>query len=323
MKIYLPILLSLFLFSGPKEIKQPETTISINEKPTYTILENILNSEDFLAGLVSFQSEYIKCHLTIDHQFNYSNPMVNYKISVTGRIPVHYDESFAVRVNRNNVENIELVSILSGRGTVKVSGRGSINAGSFQVKKINYDSQINIDINGKTRFLNHEGGVISVMNLALEENWNGDLNWDIETSDPENDDLRYDMLKNIVPTKIPDSPHTGRTLEFAEGYLYKDQTFEHVSSIPGMGTFRWRYTIIYNIAEGVASDRPVLDPINPEKPAHYVKVKIQNTDVNPDNEQSNYDDNQPKPEDFVKDYEPRLGPPLESIEWEIVDLDKL
>jgi len=322
MKVYLPILLSLFLFFGPKEIKQPENTISINEKPTYTILENILNSEDFLAGLVSFQSEYIKCHLTIDHQFNYSNPMVNYKISVTGRIPFHYDESFAVRVNRNNVENIELVSILSGRGTVKVSGRGSINAGSFQVKKINYDSQINIDINGKTRFLNHEGGVISVMNLALEENWNGDLNWDIETSDPENDDLRYNMLKMIVPTKIPDSPHTGRTLEFVEGYLYKDETFEHVSSIPGMGTFRWRYTIIYNIAEGAANDRPVLDPINPEKPAHYVKVKIQNPDVNPDNEQSNYDDNQPKPEDFVKNYEPRLGPPLESIIWDIVNLDE-
>ena len=291
-----------------------------------TWIENSLDKENFPAVKLPLQSNNTQFDLTLDHLFTYSNPTVNYKISVQGRIPVHYDEHFAVRVNRYNVENIELVSILSGRGAVKVSGRGSINAGSFQVKKINYDSQMNIDINGKTRFLNHEeGGVISVMNLALEENWNGDLNWDIETSDPENDDLRYNMLKMIVPTKIPDSPHTGRTLEFVEGYLYEDETFEHVSSIPGMGTFRWRYTISYNFVE-THTDRPVNDPINPENPtetsSHYVKVKNQNVTVNPNNEQSNYDDNQPKPNDFVKDYEPRLGPPLESIIWDIVNLDE-
>jgi len=327
MKIYLPILLSLFLFFGPKEIKQPENTISINEKPAYTILENILNSEHFLAGLVSFQSDYIKCHLTIDHQFNYSNPMVNYKISVTGRIPVKYEENFAVKVRLYGKEYIDLASTLTGSGNLKVSGRGNISAGSFQVNKIDYDSQISVNLQGKTRYLEQkDGSVIPVMNLALKETWNGDLNWDIETSDPENDDVRYDMLKNIVPTKIPDSPHTGKTLEYISGYLYEDQTFQTVSSVPGMGTFRWRYTISYAYVKSYI-DRPVEDPRDPENPtertSHLVKVEDNPIiTVNP-KDQSRFDDNRPKPEDYVKTYEPRLGPPLESIEWEIIDLDKL
>jgi hypothetical protein len=304
MKIYLPILLSLFLFSSPKGIIQPENTKCINDPPSFTISENMLNAEGFLAGLVSSQSDYIKCHLIIDHQFVYSNPMVNYEISVTGRIPVQYEENFAVKVKLYDKEYIDLASTLTGRGNLKVSGRGSINAGSFQVNKINYDSQIHVNIQGKTRYLEQEdGSVIPVMNLALEENWNGDLNWDIETSDPENDDLRYNMFKNIVPTKIPGSPHTGKTLEYITGYLYEDQTFQTVSSVPGMGTFRWRYTISYTYVKDKYDTEPKLT-------------------VNPKN-QSRFDDNRPKPKDYVKTYEPRLGPPLESIEWEIIDLDKL
>ncbi len=305
MKIYLPILLSLFLFSGPKEIKQPENTICINEKPTYAILENILKPEGFLPVLVSFQSDYIKCHLIIDHQFDYSNPMVNYKISVTGRIPVQYEENFAVKVRLNGKEYIDLASTLTGSGNLKVSGRGNMSAGSFKVNKINYDSQIHVNLRGKTRYLEQEdGSVIPVMNLALDENWNGDLNWDIETSDPENDDLRYNMFKKIVPTKIPDSPHTGKTLEYITGYLYEDQTFQTVSSVPGMGTFRWRYTISYSYVKDKYNTEPKLT-------------------VNPKNKQLNFDDKRPKPKDYVKTYEPRLGPPLESIVWEIIDLDKL
>ncbi|MBN2862191.1 MAG: hypothetical protein JXN62_03450 [Bacteroidales bacterium] len=304
MKTFLLIFLSSLLFTGPKETKQPENIISGIKNTSNTITAKRLNTTGFLAGLVSLQSDYIKCHLIIDHQFVYNNPMVNYKISVTGRIPVQYEENFAVKVKLYDKEYIDLASTLTGSGKLKVSGRGSMNAGSFQVNKINYDSEIHVNIQGKTRYLEQEdGSVIPVMNLALKETWNGDLKWDIETSDPENDDVRYNMLTKIVPTKIPDSPHTGKTLEYITGYLYEDQTFGHTSSVPGMGTFRWRYTISYTYVKGKSNTEPKLT-VNPK-------------------DQSRFDDNRPKPEDYVKTYEPRLGPPLESIVWEIIDLDKL
>jgi len=323
MKIHLLIPVILLLFAGTIKREQSENEIYIEENLLNTWIENSLDTDNFPDSRIPLQDGNISYYLIIDHLFVYTNPMVNYRISVEGKIPVHYEERFAVYVKQYDHEYLFFVSSLAGSGKVKVSGRGSINAGSFQVKKINYDSEINIDIQGKTRYLELEGGdVLNLKNLALKEEWNADLNWDIETSDPKNDALRYDMFKHIVPTKIPDSPHTGRTLEYAESFLYEDQTYEHVSSIPGMGTFRWRYTIIYNFVE-THTDSPVNDPRNPENrtetSSHYVKVKNQNVTVNPNNEQSNYDDNKPKPEDFVKDYEPRLGPPLESIIWEVVD----
>ena len=242
--------------------------------------------------------------LTIDHLFVYNNPVVNYKITVSGTIPIHFVENFAVKVKMPAYEYIELVSTMAGSGKVKVSGRGSMNAGSFMVKKINYDSEIDINVQGKTRFLEVEKGAIPLMNLALEEEWNGDFDWDIETSDPKNDGLRLDMFKRMVPTKIPDSPHTGRTIECIDGYLLEDQTYEHVSSIPGMGTFRWRYTISFHFVKDKYNEDPKLT-------------------VNPKNEQLNLTNDRPKPKDYITTYEPRLGPPLESIVWNIVNLDDL
>ena len=126
----------------------------------------------------------------------------------------------------------------------------------------------------------------------------------------------------MVPTKIPDSPHTGRTIECVEDYLYEDQTYEHVSSVPGMGTFRWRYTVSHHFVT-TYKEVPVPLPRDPKKPLerHDTLIKVKdnpNVTVNPKNDQQNYTDDRPKPKDYVTTYEPRLGPPLESIVWEIV-----
>lgn len=312
MKIHLLLPFILFLFPGTLGNEQPENKIFTNE--------NSPNSR------ISLQDNNMSYYLTIDHLFVYNNPTVNYTISVKGKVPVHFEENFAVYVKLNNEEYLTLVSSLAGQGKVKVSGRGSMNLGSFKVKKINYDSEINIDVQGKTRYLELESGdVIPLLNLALKEEWNADFNWDIETSDPENDALRYDMFKHIVPTKTPDSPHTGRTLEYATSFLYEDQTYEQVSSVPGMGTFRWRYTLSCNFVD-TYTDHVVDDPRDPKNPtertSHFIKVKDDpKLTVNPKNSQSNYDDDRPKPKDYIKTREPRLGPPLESIVWEIVDLN--
>ncbi len=312
MKINLLILAILFLATGTLKVEQPEYRISAKE--------------NLSVGKYPQQSN-LYCQLTMDHLFIYNNPTVDYKIAVSGTIPIHFVENFAVMVKMPTYEYLTFVSTMAGGGQVKVSGRGSMNAGSFQIKKINYDSEIDINVQGKTRFLEVEEGVIPLMNLALEEKWNGDLNWDIETSDPENDGLRLDMFKRIAPTKIPDSPHTGRTIECIDGYLYEDQTYEHVSSVPGMGTFRWRYTISFHFVK-TYRDVIVDDPRSPndttERSSHYVRVEDnRNVTVNPTNDQENYTDDRPKPKDYVTTYEPRLGPPLESIVWNIVNLEDL
>ena len=310
MKINLLILAILFLVTGTLKVEQPEYRISAKENSS--------------AGKYPQEDNHY-CQLTIDHLFVYTNPMVNYKITVSGTIPVHRVENFAVYVKMPTYEFLGWVSTLTGKGKVKVSGSGSINAGSFKVKKINYVSEIDINVHGKTRFLEVEKGTIPLLNLALEEKWSGDLNWDIETSDPKNDRLRLDMFKRMVPTKIPDSPHTGRTIECINGYLYEKQTYEQVSSVPGMGTFRWRYTISDHFVK-TYDDLLVKDTRDPKNPAethhHFAKVEHNpNVTVDPKNDQQDLTDNRPKPKDYVTTYEPRLGPPLESIVWEIVDVN--
>ena len=299
MKINLLIFAILLLFPGMLKNGQQEYNLYAEGNSLNAITETISDTDHSFASEDTVKSNHYY-QLTIDHLFVYSNPMVNYKITVNGTIPVYWDENFCVYVKFPllGYEIMQMVSTWSGSGKVKVSGRGSMNAGSFKVKKINYDSEMHIDIKGKTRYLDTEKGPIPLLNLALKEEWNGDFNWDIETSDPKNDGLRLDMFKRMVPTKIPDSPHTGRTIECVENYLYEDQTYEHVSSVPGMGTFRWRYTISHR----------------------FVKVEGDPTlTANPKNDQQNYTNDRPKPKDYVTTYAPRLGPPLESIVWEVVD----
>lgn len=326
MKINLLLPAILLLFPGTLKYGPEECKIYAEGKSSNAIIETIPKTEYSSAGKDPLESNHYY-ELTIDHLFVYNNPMVNYKIAVSGTIPVHFDENFCVYVKFPllGYEIIQMVSSLSGSGRVQVSGRGSMDAGSFKVNKINYDSEMNIDIKGKTRFLETEKGPIPLLNFALQESWNTDLSWDIETSDPENDDLRYDMLTKIVPTKTPDSPHTGRTIECIEGYIYEDQTYEHVSSIPGMGTFRWRYTISHHF---VKTDKNEIEekPVDPKDPdgsrAKYVKVEDKpKLTVNSKNNQQNYTDDRPKPKDYVTTYAPRLGPPIESIFWELIDCD--
>lgn len=326
MKIHLLIPAILLLFPGTLKYGQEECKLCDEGNFSNTIIETISKTEYSSAVKDPLESNHYY-ELTIDHLFVYSNPMVNYKITVNGTIPVHFDENLCVYVKFPllGYEIIQLVSSLSGSGKLKISGRGSMDAGSFKVKKINYDSEMNIDIKGRTRYIETEKGPIPLLNLDLKEEWNGDLKWDIETSDPENDDLRYDMLTKIVPTKIPDSPHTGQTIECIEGYLYEDQTYEQVSSIPGMGTFRWRYTLSHHFVKTYRTEiveKPV-DPKNPDgSRADGVKVEDKpGVIVNPKNEQLNFTEDRPKPKDYVTTYEPRLGPPLESIVWELIDCE--
>ena len=122
------------------------------------------------------------------------------------------------------------------------------------------------------------------------------MEWDIVTSDPENDEVRYDMFKQIVPKKNPDSPHTGRTLKYNFDFPGVS-TFEHRSSIAGMGTFIWKYSYVSRDA------------------AQYL------SEINPPNEQLRYDDDRPKPKDYPIS-ESELGPPLESIQWNLIDINK-
>lgn len=221
-----------------------------------------------------------------------------------------------------------VVSSIAGSGTAILKAEGNMDLPDLKIEKLNYFSKVKIDIEGKTRYIKkpEAGGSIEVMNLKLNENWDGDITWDIKTDDPEEDQLRLKMLKMIVPTTFPDSPHTNKTLEYIAGYLYEDQTFEQTNSIPGMGTFTWRYTKKYNNVK-TYTEHPVENRVNPDpKKQHERSWRLvkrednQNPTVNPKNEQHNYDDDHPKPKDYVDTYKPRIGPPLESIQWEVVDI---
>lgn len=251
------------------------------------------------------QSDFSKRFLIIDHLFIYNNPTVDYRITVKGKVQVTSKMEGFVRVKqRDGSDSMTTVSSLSGEGTIKVTGRGSMKLGKFSVKKINYDSTMTAILTGKTRFVNapENNEPREFANLALKENWDGDFTWDIETSDPKNDSLRLDMLKMMVPRKIPNSPHTGRTLEYYVGPSPKNNTYEKVDSVPGMGTFRWRYTY------------PPGDAHDPGR---------DNTTVNPAGSQANFDDDRPKPKDYINPPPPKLGPPIEQIDWDLVDLSKI
>ena len=234
--------------------------------------------------------------LIIDHEFKYSNSMMNYTITVRGEVPVNQDYAGYISCCQGKGERP--VFYLSGSGIVNVYGRGSITLEDFQIKKLNYNAKMRIQIDGKTTCFEEPElfCLTSFGCISLKETWLNDMQWDIVTSDPENDDVRINMFKQIVPTKIPVSPHTGRTLKFNldHGSI---RVYEHVSAAPGVGTFKWKYSYV---------------PSNAEQ---YYK------EVNPPGEQLRYDETKGLPKDYPVSKE-ELGPPLESIKWDLIDLDK-
>jgi hypothetical protein len=234
--------------------------------------------------------------LRIDHEFKYNNPMMNYTITVRGEVPIN--EDYAGFISCCQGKGKRPVFYLSGSGIVNVYGKGSMHIDDFQVKKLNYNAKMRIQIKGKTTcFEEPELFCLTVFGcISLEETWLDDIKWDIVTSDPENDDLRINMFKQIAPTKIPVSPHTGRTLKFNfdHGSI---RVYEHESSAGGVGTFKWQYSYV---------------PSNAEQ---YYK------EVNPPGEQLRYDETKGLPKDYPVSKE-ELGPPLESIIWDLIDLDK-
>ncbi len=252
-----------------------------------------------IIGIIFSQAVFAETrNLLIDHLFVYKNQMVNYRISVKGEIKIDWTSKGFVHCWNKKYEEILCDAIVwNGHGRVYIQGRGNMNpGGGFTVHKINYDSSMSITVNGIQRYMKgpkDRAGTLYVQNLELQENWDGKFNWDIKTSDPENDSIRLKMLKKVVPHKIPDSPHTGKTIEFDQSYL-ENATYEYVTS-NAMGTFRWRYILTPR-----SSNRK-------EFPEHTNAAS-----------QDNFDDDLPKPRDYPVP-EGRLGPPLDQIQWDLVD----
>lgn len=238
--------------------------------------------------------------LILDHLFVYKNQMVNYRISVQGEIPLKLEGKGLERSwNKDGKESTLPAIAVTGTGKVSIQGRGSMNPGAgFTVHKINYDSSMTIAINGKTRVIKAPEGIGSYMffYLELQENWDGDFNWDIKTSDQKNDSLRLGMLKRIIPKKIPDSPHIGHTIKYSY-FFTGNSTYEYITS-NAMGTFRWRYIF------------------SPYTSRVYKKI------INPV-DQERFDNDFPKPKDFITVSKGELGPPLDQIQWDLVPLDEI
>lgn len=238
--------------------------------------------------------------LVVDHLFTYKNPIVNYSIHVKGKVPITEVWEGVTYIWGIGEKKITApASTFTGTGTVTVKGSGNIDTDQkFKVKKLNYDTSMTVTINGKTNYIRavDKYGSKMFVNLEIQENWNSDLVWDIETSDPENDALRLKLLKAIIPRQIPASPHTGRTIEFEKSF-FENTTYEYRTS-NAEGDFRWRYTLCWPSST----------------------IQQNKKDVNPDNEQLNYAD--PRPKDIIPPPIARLGPPLDQIPWELIDLDK-
>ncbi len=255
-------------------------------------------------GIIFSQEGFAETrNLLIDHLFVYKNQMVNYRISVQGGIPIDWTmKGFTRCWGWDEHEDLCGAIVWNGSGRVDIRGRGSMNpGGGFTVDKINYDSSMSVTVNGIQRYMkapkDRGKGSIVLQNLELQENWNGKFNWNIKTSDPKNDSIRLKMLKKIVPQKIPDSPHTGKTIEFDQSSL-EFATYEYVTS-NAMGTFRWRYILA---------------------PSH-INLK-QYKDLVNDDSQKNFSDDSIKPKDYRMP-EGRLGPPLDQIQWDLVPLDEI
>ncbi len=233
--------------------------------------------------------------LILDHLFVYKNQVVDYRISVQGEIPLKEEtKGFIPFWNKGGEEVLAAAKVLTGTGNVRIRGRGSLDSGAkFKIKKFNYDSSMMVTINGKTHNIKkaEEMGTDVRVNLELQENWNGKFNWDIETSDPEADSHRLSMLKRIIPQKIPDSPHTGYTIEYDYNYP-GNSIYEYVTS-NAMGTFRWRYILSSSYSKEYKEEVNTVD-------------------------QEQYDNDRQKPKDYPVP-KGKLGPPLDQIKWDFVD----
>ena len=79
--------------------------------------------------------------LIIDHLFVYKNQVVDYRISVQGEIPLKVEGKGDILFWNPGGEEILMMAIaLTGTGSVRIRGRGSLDSGGkFKIKKFNYE----------------------------------------------------------------------------------------------------------------------------------------------------------------------------------------
>ncbi len=250
-----------------------------------------------LTGVSAFpQGSY---SVEYNHNYSWQVEGIDMEITVRGEVPFQTGTNFAVipkcqTGSTSRLDSVKVVSKLKGEGEMTAKGKAILGDKSEpdDLVIMEYTIPVKIKIEGKTWF--KDGNCAEIWNLAITEDWSGEIKWDYEGPSE-----GWDAIAKVL------SPATfgqvnkmeEHTLEFQRYPVFTDKPLVLVEeAFPDMG-FPMKGRLVYRVhVPGI----------------HRVGIDEQ------------YDEDESiQPNKEYKFTDLHWGPPLDQIKWNTVDVDKL
>jgi len=234
-----------------------------------------------------------------NHRYTWNDEGIDMEITVKGEVPFHTGTNFAVipkcqTGSSDRLDSVKVVSMLEGEGEVTAKGKSILGDKSDPENLVimEYTLPVKIKITGKTWY--KEGTCAEMWNLALEEDWTGKVEWKYKAKSPEAEAIAQALSPATFGQINRLDDHT---LEFQRYPVFSDIPLVLTEdAFPDMG-FPMKGILVFCVnVPGI----------------HRIGIDEQ------------YDlDGSIQPNKEYKFSGLQWGPPLDQINWNVVDLEKI
>ncbi len=239
--------------------------------------------------------------LKYDHWYNWTEDGIEMKITVTGEVPFHTAENFAVMTkcqsgSDDSLDNLKAVSILEGQGEVTAKGEAILGDKSDpeNLVEMTFEVPVKVKLKGKTWWV--DDTCAEMWNLAYEESWTEQVNWQIISGDPEADAMAMSFLPKTLGGQV--NKLEDKSLEFQRNPYWLD----HPPSL---------------------EEEAFMNMGVPMKGKIKYTIKLPGAHTLGGEEDEQYDILDTQPHKDYKFIDLHWGSSLDQIKWNAVDLDKL
>ncbi len=234
-----------------------------------------------------------------NHKYSWQAEGMDMEVTVTGEVPFLTGTNYAVipkcqTGSTSRLDSVKVVSELKGQGEMIARGKAILGDKSDPENLVilDYTLPVKINIKGKTWF--KDGTCAEIWNLAIEEDWSGEIKWNYGGPSEGWEALARVMSPSTFGQVSKMEKHT---LEFQRYPVFTDKPLVLVEeAFTAMG-LPMKGKLVYRV------HLPGIHRVGPDE---------------------QYDDNQsiqPNKEYTFTDL--HWGPPLNQIKWSVVDVEKL
>ena len=234
-----------------------------------------------------------------NHKYIWKDEGIEMEITVKGEVPFHTGTNFAVipkcqTGSHDRLDSVKVVSILEGEGEVMAKGKSILGDKSDPENLVvmEYTLPVKIKITGKTWY--KDVTCAEMWNLALEEDWTGKITWNYKAKSPEAEAVAQALSPATFGQMNRLDDHT---LEFQRYPVFSDKPLVLIEdAFPDMG-FPMKGRLLFRVnIPGI----------------HRIGI----------DEEYDWDESiQPNKEYKFSDL--HWGPPLDQINWNVTDVDKI